>query len=332
MTNSNFNLLVGFPVSGLLSSGYVIFLSGVALGVFIGLGIYFARKYHWLARLAPHSPVIDRTECLGKDIPHLLLVMADKKYRNYLVKAMSKDFRLSVLEDADCIIDICHSEEPDAIIIDETVNGIGGDELCLQVKNDKTTANIPVILLYRYYNEGSYLSHLGCGANCMKQRPVDITKFIVDIHMFVNSYIAMTEWIKSNPAEAIPQILYTKREADKKNSLSEDDLNFLKNTRKFWEAHLDSVKSSVTKTFYQEMHMSQSAFYARIKKITGGSLIDYRNLIRMEKASEYLISEDFSVTDIADKLGYCNEAYFRIKFKEYYNMCPTEYRNKYQKK
>lgn len=332
MTNYNFNLLVDFPVSGLLSSEYVIFLAGVAIGVFIGLGVYFAKRYHLLAGFTAHFPVIDRTERLGADVPHLLLIMADKKYTTYLIKTMSKDFRLSVLEDPDRIIDTCQSEKPDAIIIDETVKGIGGDELCLQIKNDKTIANIPVILLYKYYNEESYLSHLGCGANCMKQRPADITKFIVDIHMLINSHIAITEWIKSNPAEIIPQILYTKREADKKNGLSEDDLQFLKKTREFWEEHLASIEPSLTKKFYGHMGTSQSAFYVRIKRITGGSLMDYRNFIRMEKASEYLISEDIRMNEIADKLGYCNEAYFRIKFKECYNMSPTEYRKKYQKK
>lgn len=332
MTNYNVHWLVGFPVSGLLSSEHVIFLAGVALGVFVGLGVYFARKYHLFAGLTAHFPVIDRTKLLGEDVPHILLIMADGKYRNYLVKTMSKDFRLSVLDAPDGIIDACRSEQPDAIIIDETVNGMYGDELCLQIKNDQTIANIPVILLYKSYNEEAYLSHLGCGANCMKQRPVDITKFIVDIHMLVNSCIAITEWIKSNPVEIIPQILYTKRAADKKNSLSEDDLKFLKKTREFWEEHLASIEPTLTKMFYGHMGTSQSAFYVRIKRITGGSLMDYRNLIRMEKASEYLISENSRMNEISDRLGYCNEAYFRIKFKECYNMSPTEYRRKYQKK
>ena len=47
------------------------------------------------------------------------------------------------------------------IVVDETVNGVYGEELCSKVKADKAIANIPVILLIKSADNESYLSHVG---------------------------------------------------------------------------------------------------------------------------------------------------------------------------
>lgn len=273
-------------------------------------------------------PVMSATDSLNESIPCVLLIMSDKGYSEYLIKALSKGFHFLVLEDSDAIIDTCHREEPDAIIIDETVHGVYGSELCLQIKDEPTLTSIPVALLYRYYDEESYLSYLGCQANCMLQRSMDITKFRVDLHILINSYQAIMEWIIKSPS----YMLYRRKEGDKRKKINEDDRKFLEKVDEFWNEKFSSEDEYDPKAFYTYMEMGQSTFYGKMKRITGSTLLEYRNFLRMQKASEYLISDDWTVSEIANKLGYCDCAYFRAKFKEKYHISPTDYRKKYQKK
>ena len=89
--------------------------------------------------------------------------MADKLFSDYLKKTLSRYFQISVLDNPELLMDTAISQNPDAIIIDDNVNGISGDTLSTQIKEDKTIGYIPIILLLRAFDNESYLSHLGVG-------------------------------------------------------------------------------------------------------------------------------------------------------------------------
>lgn len=91
--------------------------------------------------------------------------MADGAFRNYLRKALSRYFQISVLKDPDLLKDTVVRQNPDAIIIDDNVNGTNGDALSFRIKTDKMIGYIPVVLLIRAFDNESYLSHLGSGAD-----------------------------------------------------------------------------------------------------------------------------------------------------------------------
>ena len=61
-------------------------------------------------------------------------------------------------------------QNPDAIIIDDNVNGTNGDTLSFRIKTDKMIGYIPVVLLIRAFDNESYLSHLGSGADRLELR------------------------------------------------------------------------------------------------------------------------------------------------------------------
>lgn len=69
-----------------------------------------------------------------------------QKYSDYLRMTLSEYFRCIVLDAPDRIISASVQNNPDVIVVDETVNGVYGEELCSKVKADKAIANIPVIL------------------------------------------------------------------------------------------------------------------------------------------------------------------------------------------
>ena len=76
----------------------------------------------------------------------------------------------------------------------------------------------------------------------------------------------------------------------------------------------------------KEAGMSRSSFALRFKTNTGKSLIEYGNLIRLQKACQQLSSTDESATSIAYDCGFGNLGHFYSIFKKQYDMTPVDYR------
>lgn len=72
--------------------------------------------------------------------------------------------------------------------------------------------------------------------------------------------------------------------------------------------------------------MNEQYFCRYFKKITGKTLTEYINLIRIEKAAELLLKTQNKVIDIAIECGYSSIGYFNKKFKSIKSMTPQEFR------
>ena len=68
------------------------------------------------------------------------------------------------------------------------------------------------------------------------------------------------------------------------------------------------------------------------KKQTGYTIVQYKNMKKMELATEMLRNSSTPITDIAFELHYESLSYFLRMFKHEYGITPTEYRKKYSLK
>lgn len=65
----------------------------------------------------------------------------------------------------------------------------------------------------------------------------------------------------------------------------------------------------------------------RFKELTGETIIEYTNEKRLEKAREYLASDDVMIYEVAEKLGFGNATYFSHFFRKATGMTPKEYKD-----
>lgn len=63
------------------------------------------------------------------------------------------------------------------------------------------------------------------------------------------------------------------------------------------------------------------------KKETGFRVVEYVNLIRMERAKELIRDQGLSAAQAAEQVGFADTAYFCTMFKRYTGLTVTEYRN-----
>lgn len=255
-----------------------------------------------------------------KDTSHILLVMADGAFRNYLRKALSRYFQISVLKDPDLLKDTVVRQNPDAIIIDDNVNGTNGDALSFRIKTDKMIGYIPVVLLIRAFDNESYLSHLGSGADRLELRTESICRLRANIRMLVENRMVLRERVKLFLSDAVFPMVPTKEEMETENT----DQIFMDKVNKILEKNLSTDKYTIDKLSI-DIGMSRTAFYNKIKEITGNPPEEYINSFKMDKALKLLASQQYRISDIASILGYCDAKYFGKKFKDFYHVCPSDY-------
>ena len=79
-------------------------------------------------------------------------------------------------------------------------------------------------------------------------------------------------------------------------------------------------------------HMSTSHFYACFKNAVGMSPIEYKNTVCINRAMLRLVSEDKTIEEISEELGFESAAYFRKVFKRVTGKTPKEYRKSAEEK
>lgn len=70
---------------------------------------------------------------------------------------------------------------------------------------------------------------------------------------------------------------------------------------------------------------SKTTLSTAFRSYTGTSIIPYFNRLKIEEAKNLIRFADLSLTEIADRLNFCNLNYFSSAFKRYTGMHPREY-------
>lgn len=251
-------------------------------------------------------------------VPHILLVMADKELGGYMNKVLSVFFYTSILEDTEQVCPFPGQRNPDVIIIDEIINGVYGNELCSKIKSDTCMCNIPVILLISCNDNESYLNHIGCGADKIESRMINVCKLKADIMLLINRRVTQKERLK----EFVATTLLTEKSESVESG--DSDAILIDKIQKCLEKNLSTERYTV-EMLCADIGMSRTSFYNRIKFVAGQSPTNYILSYKMGIAKTMLASGQYNVTEIATLLGYCNAKYFGKKFKEFYGTSPMQY-------
>lgn len=75
----------------------------------------------------------------------------------------------------------------------------------------------------------------------------------------------------------------------------------------------------------RELHYSRNYFGQLFKQETGMSVNEYINQVRVQKAKELLLSGEYRIGQIAEKVGFSDQQYFSRVFKKIVGCMPSEY-------
>ena len=91
------------------------------------------------------------------------------------------------------------------------------------------------------------------------------------------------------------------------------------------EKHLDNGDLMV-EDIANEVNMSRSVFFKKLKTLTGLSPVEFLKEIRMKRAAQLIETDEYSMAQIAYMVGLNDSHYFSKCFKQQYGITPTEYK------
>ena len=78
-------------------------------------------------------------------------------------------------------------------------------------------------------------------------------------------------------------------------------------------------------------HLSERDFYRKFRTLTGMTPLEYKRKKQLELAANLLRDSQLSISEIADKCGFCDSNHLTREFSDNYRLPPGKFRKKYTK-
>lgn len=257
--------------------------------------------------------------------PILLIVEDNMDIRQYLADSLSDEFDILTASNGEEGKEKAFTYTPDIIVTDIMMPLMDGMELCKHLRQDIRTSHIPLIALtakdsLKDKEEGytvgvdSYLTK-PCSASLLRSRIHNLLR--------IRRQLAQHFSDKTATVDNRPEVL--------EESLNRLDKEFIDKINELITSRLASDKLDIN-YLSEQLCMSSSTLYRKMKAITGMSANEYIRKIRMKSAEEYLLQGRYSISEVAFKVGINNMNYFRQCFKEEFGCTPSEFIRRLKKK
>lgn len=246
------------------------------------------------------------------------VVIADDndELRDFLFDALKGYFKtIYPVQDGEEAWTIITEKMPDIIISDIMMPHINGYELCQKVKSNPLTSHIPVVLLTALGDSNSTHTGYKLGADAYLPKPFDLDL----LQTIIQNQLRNRELMKQQYRNT-----FIRPTNETTSSVSNYDEQFL---LKFNKLILENLARDLNVKFLTEqMGISRTPLYAKLKALTDLGVNDYINRIRLEKGVELLIHTSLSINEISEKIGFEYPRYFSTLFKQVKGVTPTQFR------
>ena len=175
------------------------------------------------------------------------------------------------------------------------------------------TSHIPYILLTAKTDDPSKVAGMNCGADMYIEKPFSVQY----LEACVGNQIAMRAMLRQRYS-TLPLTPLT----DVANN--NVDNRFLQMMTNLIEANLSDSNLSVD-FLTEQMGISRSSFYNKIKSLTNSTPNELIQLMRLKKAAQLLTEHKYRINEICYMVGFNNPSYFSKCFYKQFGMKPGEF-------
>ncbi|TYR37092.1 response regulator [Sphingobacterium phlebotomi] len=246
----------------------------------------------------------------------LVLVVDDNDdILQFLQQELVKEYTVVTAHDGEQAWDIVRKRLPDVVISDVMMPNMDGVCLTTLIKSNEMTAHIPVILLTALSSEEDMLVGMGAGSDDYLTKPVHMDLLMIKIQNILYTKKSVRRWFIRK---------YMLATEDKRSEKPNEEQLFLNRIVNVIESRLSSEDLNVMQ-LSSELGMSRPVLYKKIKQLTGMSIIELINMLRLRRATELFDRESLGISDIAYQVGYSDPKWFSKTFKSYYGITPKRF-------
>lgn len=248
--------------------------------------------------------------------PIVLVVEDNDDIREYIRSSFADLYEVITAKDGKEGWELAQTRIPNVIVSDIMMPVMDGIELCQRVKEDMRTSHIPVILLTAKDSLQDKEEGYASGADSYLTKPFSAKL----LHSRINNLLETRKKIASLLALADTQ----PKQESAISSLNKLDNEFLQKITQIIEENLEMEKMDIA-FIADKMCMSHSTLYRKIKGLTEMSANEFIRKVKMRKGVELLMSGQYTISEIAYRIGFSSVAYFRQCFKDEYGVSPSDY-------
>jgi signal transduction histidine kinase/ligand-binding sensor domain-containing protein/DNA-binding response OmpR family regulator len=243
----------------------------------------------------------------------ILIVEDNPELKNYLRNELKTIYKIKTAENGQEGLEKALKFMPDIIITDIMMPIMDGFEFCKKVKNDIRISHIPLMMMTAKGMQIDKIKGIDSGADVYITKPFNMSVMKSHIKQLITSR----------------QILFEKYFNGIKNEdLSKTtsvDKEFITKILEYINNNISDSKLSV-EHLADELLVSRSKLYRKIKALTGDTATEFIRKIRLEKANELLEKTDLTVSEIGYKVGFSSPSYFTKCFKNHFGIIPKDVR------
>ena len=257
-------------------------------------------------------------EILSKTYPYTILITEDDdEVRGFLERELSLHFKIRTAANGKDALRVLEEEEISLVVSDVMMPEMNGFELCRTIKSQLLFSHIPVILLTALTDERQRIFGITGGADDYIQKP-----FHTDyVKIKIINLLQERQKLRERLLEKLRDNKLLLSEPEKVESI--DDA-FLRKFAEQIEAVYADPEYNVEK-LSETLGLSRGHLHRKIKELTGTAPVEFLRTYRLNKATQLLRQNAYTVSEVAYRTGFSSPAYFSKCFKAVYGVTPTEY-------
>lgn len=240
----------------------------------------------------------------------VLIAEDNDELRKYLVSIMNERYLVLSSKNGRQALEIAKEVRPDLIITDILMPDINGVDLLKQLKTDRSTNHIPVMMLTALHEQDYQVESMRSGADSYLVKPVDESVLFAQIDNILTR--------RSNLEKR-----YDNREHTNVHP-NEGRTSFIQTAERIIEKNMQNSTFS-PKDLAHEMKISRSTLYRKIKQSNNENSSEFIRNIRLRHAIKLMKTGHYSLNEISYLSGFNSTSYFNRSFKKKYGMTPKEY-------
>ena len=249
----------------------------------------------------------------------ILLVEDNEELRLFIRESLEPYYSVTEAADGREGLALARDISPDLIISDVIMPGMNGIEFCKAVKQDIDTSHIPFLMLTARTTLASQVHGLDSGADYYFAKPLNMELLLLTIrNRFEQSARLKERYTRDSHIEAMELVHSGK------------DKEFMTRLLTVIDSQLVNPDFDID-WLCNEMGMSRTKLYQKIKNISQQSIGDFIRTIRLKKAVQIMTHEDVSLSEVMYRIGIQTQSYFSKAFKKEFGKTPTQFMQEIKK-
>lgn len=238
----------------------------------------------------------------------ILIIDKERDLVSLLERNLSSDYKIYKAYDEEEGLKIARTSLPDMIVCDLLMPRINSFKFLQTLKKDKKLQHIKIIIFTTRISEDNMIKAFNCGADAYLTKNISL------------------KYLRIRIKKMFDQIDDTNIEADIKKNYNKEEQLFLLHCREIIDDNLRNENFNISR-LAEELAMSHSSLYKKIKVITGLSLIEFINEYKIYKSVELFNQGQSNIETVCEQCGFNDSKNFRKMFTRKMKMTPKQYVN-----